>query len=139
MARDEKVRALGALPIFKGASLGQLQRVASVADEATVAAGSVLIVRPEVTSDLYVIESGQALISIGDIPVARLGPGDVFGEVPLVHEHSDEMREKIVAETDLRLLVVRRPAFEMLQANAPGLSSALTPAVARHAGPHAQS
>ncbi|MEX2237107.1 MAG: cyclic nucleotide-binding domain-containing protein [Dehalococcoidia bacterium] len=131
---DYKVERLADLAVFESLTRQELERLAGVADEVAVAAGTELVVRDEATNDFYLIERGTALGTNGFGGEVVLEAGDAFGEMPLTHSHSAPGRETIVARTELRLLVIRRPAFELLRESVPGLSGLLPRSMELHVG-----
>jgi glutaminase len=52
----------------------------------------------------FVITDGEAAVSVGGKTVARLGPGDHFGELALISE--SERTATVTAETPLRCLEI---------------------------------
>ena len=132
--RDYKVARLSELPMFGTTSRRRLEEVAALADEVMVRRGTTLTGRGERTTDFFVIEQGRATRQIdGGTPI-EIGRGDVFGELPFEHAHSDAKGETIVAETDLRMLIVRRQAFPLLRELVPSLNGTLAEAAALHSG-----
>jgi CRP-like cAMP-binding protein len=132
--KDHKVERLSQLPIFGSAHPWKIKSLAAVADEVTVRRGTTLIGRSERTTDFFVIEQGTAARQDDGQRAIELRSGDVFGELPVTHAHGQPSRELIVAETDLRMLVIRRDAFPLLNDLFPELSGTLSEAVALHSG-----
>lgn len=126
---DKKIERLKSIPLFSQASGQQLSRVASIADEVHVRPGAVVIREGERGQDFFVIESGSAKVTHGSdsTELAELGPGDFFGEMSLLD--GGERNATVTAATDMELLVVRKPAFDSLQEDVPGLSAALLSAL----------
>jgi CRP-like cAMP-binding protein len=87
------------------------------------AAGEILIQRGWAARELIVIVEGSATVHLGDRPVARLGPGDVAGEVALLDK--GPRTATVVAETDMVTLVSSAHEFGMLLTHAPNLVRAL--------------
>jgi CRP/FNR family transcriptional regulator, cyclic AMP receptor protein len=59
---------------------------------------------------MYAVVEGRVRISIGGIPIERLGPGGVFGEVALIHPSATRVADA-TAEIDSSLQPISRPAF----------------------------
>jgi CRP-like cAMP-binding protein len=132
--RDTKISRISELPLFQATKPPALRRLAAVTDEVTVPRGTTLVARAGVTSDFFVIEEGRGLwLSAGE-NLLEIGRGDVFGELPVAHGHLAECDQTVVAETDLRLLILRRQTFPLLNELVPGLSGTLAEAVALHSG-----
>jgi MFS family permease len=85
----------------------------------------VAVVREGEVGDLfYVIESGEAVVAHGSDTIRRLGAGDWFGELALLH--ADRHRTATVtADTLLTLLTVDRTTFLTALAGAPRSRSAV--------------
>lgn len=132
--RDYKVARLSELPLFGTTSRRRLEEVAALADEVMVRRGTTLTARGERTTDFFVIEQGRAIRQIDGGTLLEMGRGDVFGELPIEHAHRAANEETIVAETDLRMLIIRRQAFPLLREIVPGLNGSLAEAAALHSG-----
>jgi len=87
----------------------------------TVAAGSSIYREGEPGTHMYGVVSGGVELRKGRVVVARLGPGDVFGERALV-DHSPRnldalsVEETVLAEIDRKLflfLVYETPTFAL--------------------------
>ena len=84
------VNRLTDLPLFAGASRSCLEALAAGASEESAAAGKVVIRQGEPADDLFIVRSGEleASAATGDgqtETVGRLGDGDYFGEIGLLH------------------------------------------------------
>jgi CRP/FNR family cyclic AMP-dependent transcriptional regulator len=91
---------LGRVPIFQGLDSRELERIASSMKQRTFRAGDTVTAEGTGGVGFFVIESGEARVTIGGKDRRTLGPGDYFGEVALL---TDSPRTAtIMAETDLR-------------------------------------
>jgi CRP-like cAMP-binding protein len=96
---QEVVNLLERVPIFQGLDHRELERIAASMKERTFRAGDTVTTEGSGGVGFFVIEGGEAKVSIGGEDRRRLGPGDYFGEVALL---TDSPRTAtIVAETDL--------------------------------------
>jgi len=94
------VSLLEHVPIFQGLDHRELERIASSMKQRTFHAGDTVTAEGQGGVGFFVIESGEARVTIGGKDRRRLGPGDYFGEVALL---TDSPRTAtITAETDLR-------------------------------------
>lgn len=82
--RDEAVAHLGTVPLFKGLSKGELQLVARLVKEQRYAAGSNIMEAGAPGHGLYIVQSGAASVLRDGRPIARLAPGDFFGEIAML-------------------------------------------------------
>jgi len=88
------------VPIFQGLEPRELERIGSSMKQRTFNAGDTVTAEGTGGVGFFVIESGQARVTIGGKDRRTLGPGDYFGEVALL---TDSPRTAtITAETDLR-------------------------------------
>ena len=127
--RPDLLATFRALPIFAACTDEELAEIDSVADELTVSAGRALIRQGEVGREfIVIIESTVTVVRDGAV-VATLGPGSYFGELALLDEHP--RNATVTAETDLRIQVIDRRAFQTLLDDSPHLTKNLLKATAR--------
>ena len=97
---QETVTLLERVPIFEGLDERELERIAASMKDRTFRAGETVTAEGTGGIGFFVIEDGEAKVTIGGQERRRLGPGDYFGEVALL---TDSPRTAtITAETDLR-------------------------------------
>jgi CRP-like cAMP-binding protein len=88
------------VPIFQGLDHRDLERIAGSMKQRIFHAGDTVTAEGTGGVGFFVIESGEARVTIGGRDRRTLGPGDYFGEVALL---TDSPRTAtITAETDLR-------------------------------------
>jgi CRP/FNR family transcriptional regulator, cyclic AMP receptor protein len=93
------VDALRRVPLFAGLSDGEVQQVALLFKERHFAEGETVVKEGADGAAFFLIESGEATVSVAGSDRSSLGPGDHFGEIALIDE---EVRSAtIVATTDL--------------------------------------
>lgn len=119
-SKDEAIKGV---PLFSTCSKKEIALVASLADRATVAAGTVLIREGSYGSDFYIILGGTADVRKGDMHLTTLGPGDFCGEIAAVERIA--RTATVEASTDLDVLVVRGSALSGLRERLPNLDSAV--------------
>lgn len=104
--------ALGALPPAALALLAQAMEAVSFA------AGETIVAEGEPGERLYVIASGRAEVAARAgkeaVPLAALGPGDLFGEIALLGGASAARQATVTALTPVRALSLARGPFEAL-------------------------
>ena len=86
MARDPKLEMLRGVSLFATLGRAELETVARLADEIDIPAGKVLMRQGEIGREMFVIASGSVVVERDGLEVARVGPGDVVGEVALLSE-----------------------------------------------------
>jgi CRP-like cAMP-binding protein len=92
-------------------------------------AGSVLTERGGPAREWIVIVRGSASVRVGASEVARLGPGDVVGEVGLLDR--GVRTATVVAETDVEALVASTTEFDRILAHVPAVSRSMLSSLAR--------
>jgi CRP-like cAMP-binding protein len=89
------------VPLFSGLSQRQLRQLAKDFRERRVKPGVELIKQGAMSGvDCFVIAEGEAVVKVDGNEVARLGPGDYFGELALVTERVRSA--SVVAVTEMR-------------------------------------
>jgi CRP-like cAMP-binding protein len=97
---QEAVSLLKRVPIFHDLDDRDLERIAASMKERTFRSGDRVTTEGQGGVGFFVIENGEAIVTIGGEERRRLGAGDYFGEVALL---TDSPRTAtITAETDLR-------------------------------------
>ncbi|HKC22123.1 MAG TPA: cyclic nucleotide-binding domain-containing protein [Gaiellaceae bacterium] len=94
------VELLQRVPLFSDLDKKELERVAASMKERTFTAGETVTAEGSTGVGFFIIESGNAKVTIGGEERRTLGPGDYFGEVALLNESA--RTATITAETDLR-------------------------------------
>ena len=77
----EKALALRAAPLFASLSADALLPVASLCQQVDLVGGQVLFEAGEVGDSMFVVASGLVHVKRGAELLARLGPGEVVGEM----------------------------------------------------------
>ena len=121
--RSDKADVLKKVPLFSGLSRRHLDHVAREADEVKEEAGTVLTRQGGLGREFILILEGGARVERDGTVIARLGPGDVFGEMSLI----DGMPRSatVVAESPSVLLVIEARSFRELLDTVPGLQRKL--------------
>jgi CRP/FNR family cyclic AMP-dependent transcriptional regulator len=84
MADRELVGMLRNVSLFKDLSARDLDRLAGNLSERTFEPGHEIAVEGHEGVGFFVIESGEATVSVGGKEISKLGPGDHFGEFALI-------------------------------------------------------
>jgi CRP/FNR family cyclic AMP-dependent transcriptional regulator len=88
------------VPIFSDLDDKERGRIASTMKQRTFEAGDAVTTEGRGGVGFFVIEEGEALVSVGGDERRRLGPGDYFGEVALLNQ--SVRTATVTAETELR-------------------------------------
>ena len=91
---------LSRVPLFSGSSDKDLRKLADRMTERTFSEGDTVTEQGSSGIGFFVIEEGDATVSIKGEIVRTLGPGDWFGEIALIDD--GPRSATIVAGTDLR-------------------------------------
>jgi CRP/FNR family transcriptional regulator, cyclic AMP receptor protein len=92
--------------LFSGLNKRQLSQLAKLCQERRVKAGVELVKQGEMSGvDCFVIAEGQASVQVDGHEVARIGPGDSFGELALVTEQVRSA--SVVALTEMRCQTIQ--------------------------------
>jgi CRP-like cAMP-binding protein len=96
----EAVELLKRVPLFADLDGAELQQIANSMKQRTFSAGQEIAVEGQSGVGFFVIEDGQAKVTVGGDEVRRLGPGDYFGEVALITQGA--RTATVTADTDLK-------------------------------------
>jgi CRP-like cAMP-binding protein len=116
---DRRVELIRGLPLFELCSKRDLRRIAALADERTVEAGSELIREGEPGGEFFVVVEGEVEVRRGSRRVARLGAGSFVGEIALLSR--SPRTATVVAATPLRVLAIEGRDFVELLDSLPEL------------------
>lgn len=89
----------------------------------------ILFTQGEEADCLYLVLEGEVELRVGGNPVARVGEGDVMGEMALLE--SQPRSAMAIASGDVRVLPVRRGRFESLVAKNPEFGRTVLRTMAR--------
>ncbi|HVF75913.1 MAG TPA: cyclic nucleotide-binding domain-containing protein [Acidimicrobiales bacterium] len=121
MARkDEKLEQLGRMWLFSACTKRDLQVIGRTSDEVTVPAGKALTEEGRPGHEFYLILDGEASVRRNNRKIATLSAGQYFGELSLLDR--GPRTATVVADTDLRLLVLGQREFNGLLDEVPGLA-----------------
>jgi len=119
---------LVAVPLFSALGKSDLQAVLQASDEIDAEPGRELTTEGRVGHEFFLILEGQAEVRRGGERVTTLGPDDYFGELALL-DHGPRSAT-VIAETDMKLLVLGQREFAGLVETVPGLAAKLLPGLA---------
>jgi CRP/FNR family cyclic AMP-dependent transcriptional regulator len=111
-SRNAKVELLGNVRLFSGCNKRELARIAALVDEVEAPKGKVLLRQGDPGQECFVIAEGKAKATIRAKGSAMLGPGAFFGEMSLLDQ--GPRSATVIAETDMRLLVLGSREFSSL-------------------------
>ncbi|HEY7344483.1 MAG TPA: cyclic nucleotide-binding domain-containing protein [Gaiella sp.] len=116
---DTRVELIRGLPLFELCSKRDLRRIAALAEERDVAAGTELIREGEPGTEFYVVVEGDVEVRRRGRRVARLGAGSFVGEIALLSR--SPRTATVVATTPLHVLAIAGRDFVALLDSLPEL------------------
>jgi CRP-like cAMP-binding protein len=93
------LEALQRVPLFAGLSEDELRQIALLFKERHFSAGETIVKEGSDGATFFLIDSGEASVSVGGAERASLRMGDHFGEIALIDEGARSA--SITATTDL--------------------------------------
>lgn len=93
-------KLLKSVPIFSDLGDAELERIARSFRDRTFAAGQEVVTEGRGGVGFFVIEDGEAAVTVHGEERRTMGPGDYFGEVALIDE--GPRTATITAKTDLK-------------------------------------
>jgi len=94
------VQSLKTVPLFAGVGDRELKRLANVMRESRFNEGEAITTEGRSGIGFFLIEDGNASVSLHGEIIRTLGPGDHFGEIALIDE--GPRSATVTASTDLR-------------------------------------
>jgi len=125
--KAEKVELVRQMPLFAACSLRELGQVATMTVPAHFPAGSVLTRQGASGGLAFVIASGTAEVVRGGRRLARLGKGDVVGELSLID--GEPRSATVKAITDLDVLELSAQDLNKLLRKSPSVTRKLLEAL----------
>jgi CRP/FNR family transcriptional regulator, cyclic AMP receptor protein len=106
--------ALAGIPLFAGLSKRHVNHLADAADEVVFAPGEAIVREGDLGETLFVMLEGQAKVMRGGRAVAKLLPGQFFGELSAID--GGPRTASVIADTPVRALrVFRRTLADLLR------------------------
>jgi CRP/FNR family transcriptional regulator, cyclic AMP receptor protein len=118
--QSELVERLASVPMFSGCSKKELQAVAKTIRQIEHPTGTVIATEGEPGAGLFVIEEGDAEVTIGGKRVNQLHAGDFFGEMALLD--GGPRTATVTATTDIKLWALTEWVFRGLLVEHPTIA-----------------
>ena len=104
-----RIALLRTIPLFQPLPQPAFELVVNRLIPIEAPAGGTPVREGEAGDRFYVIEAGEAVVTVGGREIARLGPGDYFGEIALLRDVP--RTATVTGLSDLRLLALEREDF----------------------------
>ena len=104
-----KLDVLKGLQMFRYLTYKELVRIMNISHTEDYRAGQYVFSEGDEGADMYVVLSGVVRLDKGDVTVVQMTSGQHFGEMALVDRSQRSL--SAIAETDARLIAIRRPDF----------------------------
>jgi CRP/FNR family transcriptional regulator, cyclic AMP receptor protein len=114
------IEALRRVTLFEDLDEAQLQSIADSMNEANVPAGAVVTAEGGPGDGFFVIERGEAEVTIEGTPRATMSAGDYFGEIALLL--GSNRTATVTATTDLRCWALTPWDFRTLVEGDPSIA-----------------
>jgi CRP/FNR family cyclic AMP-dependent transcriptional regulator len=102
------------VPLFDGLTKGQLRQIRDLTEEVRYMPGASIVREGSPGDSFYVIVEGEAKVQRRGRTLAKLLPGDFFGEISLLD--GSERTATVVSGTSMLLLELKqRPFLKMLE------------------------
>jgi len=129
MAKDQYVARLKAVPMFAALSKRELNLLLGQADHLRYPPRHHVIREGQSGEEFWMVIEGQLAVHRGGEEVARIGPGDYFGELAVID--SAPRDATIVTTTPVELLLIDRRRFWKTLEGSPTLMRKLLIGLAR--------
>lgn len=116
----EAAALLKRVPLFSDLEDRELDGIASSMKQRTFQPGQKIAVEGESGVGFFVIEDGEAKVTVGGEERRTLGPGDYFGEVALISHGA--RTATVTAETELKTYGMTFWDFRPLVEDTPGIA-----------------
>jgi CRP-like cAMP-binding protein len=120
---SEIVEHLARVPIFSGCSKKELQTIAKQVREIEHEAGHVIASEGEPGAGLFVIDEGEADVTIGGRKVNHMKAGDFFGEMALLGR--TRRSASVTASEPVEALVIETTYFDPFLMQNPSVAVAI--------------
>jgi CRP/FNR family cyclic AMP-dependent transcriptional regulator len=105
--RPHALTSVHHVPLFAACSAKELSLIAGMADRVSFTAGRTLTVEGQPGREAFVITKGIVTVHRGDSLLARVGAGDIVGEIAVLD--NGPRTATVVCETDVEAVVISQP------------------------------
>jgi CRP-like cAMP-binding protein len=127
--RDQYLQHLANVPLFSACSKKELQTIARASDDVAVPSGKTLVEEGKPGHEFFLIIDGNASVKRGKREIAKLGPGQYFGELALLDR--GPRSASVIAKGDMEVLVLGQREFAGVIDEVPTLAHKLLTSMAQ--------
>lgn len=120
---DDGAERLANVAFFEGFTTKELARVGELVEEVDAEAGAELMEQGRPGLECYVVVDGEAGVYVADQWVAKIGPGEMVGEMALIDRKPRSATVRAV--TPMKLLALDSKQFQTLLEEMPKASAAI--------------
>jgi CRP-like cAMP-binding protein len=128
LTADRRAELIGGCPLFGGLGPADLAAVAAVAIEVEFPADRVIAREGEIGTGFFIVVDGRVRVVRSGTTVARLGPGEFFGELSVLD--GGPRVAQVVTEVPTSCLAIASWDFERVLRDEPGVALAVLRVVA---------
>ena len=128
LTQDRRTALIGGCPLFRGLDDTGLGALAGAAVEVDFPADRVIARQGEIGTGFFVIVEGMVRVSRDGAVLARLGPGEFFGELSVLD--GGPRIAQVAAEEPTRCLALASWDFERVLRDQPGVALSVLRVVA---------
>ena len=111
------------LALFSGASRSELAVIGRQLTRLNIAAGTILVREGSLGDEFMIVLEGEAEVSQGGRAIATIGPGDLVGEMALLHEDRRGRRNATVTALSDMVIYAGSPSeFRQILDAAPSVA-----------------
>jgi CRP/FNR family transcriptional regulator, cyclic AMP receptor protein len=129
LTQDRRATLLAAAPLFADVDAAGMERIAERAVEVDFAPDHVIARQGEIGTGFFVVVSGGARVIRDGAVIARLGPGDFFGELSVLDGRPRVAQ--VVADGPTNCLALASWDFEAVVRDQPAVALAVMRGLAR--------
>ncbi len=133
LRRDAKVEWLSKVPLFEQCSKRELAAIAGLVHEVELPEGHTLVREGAQAYSFFIMLEGTAVVRLDGRTVAKLAPGDFFGELALILRRP--RTATVTLTSPARLLSVSAHNFRPFLARSPEVQFKLLEALAERLAP----
>lgn len=127
--RNAYLEYLARVPMFSACTDKELEAIARRTTDVSLPAGEVVIHEGRIGYEFFVLVDGEVRVTRGEHELAKLGPGDFFGELALLER--SPRTATVTTLTPIEAVVLTAQEFDAFLEEAPSVARTILQGVAR--------